>query len=95
MKKFLKMIAYAYACYAVVCLVGAAATYIYGCLKYGTKMMNEGVRFALSCYKMTIVSMLRSATYKLRKSPSPYYELLKDAKDWNAPFEEDGLTKKV
>lgn len=51
MKKFLKMIAKAYAAYTAINLISAVVMYIYGCRKYGRRMMNLSVQLALKGYK--------------------------------------------
>ena len=51
MKKFFKTIAKAYMAYLVINLISAAIMYIYGCHKFGRRMMNCSVRLALNTYK--------------------------------------------
>ena len=51
MKKFFKTLAKAYMAYLAINAICAAIVYIYGCMKYGRRMMNWSVRFSLNAYK--------------------------------------------
>lgn len=93
MKKFFKTIAKLYAAYLIISAISAAVLYIYGCMKYGTRMMSWSIRFSLSAYKAVISNKLSSVIYKLQHlkenrklRKSPYYVLLEDAKDWDEDF---------
>ena len=57
MKKILKFIGKAYAAYAVINLISAAAMYIYGCRKYGRRMMNVSIQLALKAYKERLMQI--------------------------------------
>ena len=86
MKKVFKAIVKAYAIYLVISAISTAALYIYGCIKYGTKTMNWGIKFSFDCYKVTIANMLHHLNDYIKVRKSPYYVLLDDAKDWEDEF---------
>ena len=67
MKKFLKTIAKAYMAYLVINLIGAVITYIYGCHKFGRRMMNCSVRLALNTYKAWAKDKLMRLFFKPTK----------------------------